>query len=313
MVPRAVCSQRGMTLIEVLVVIAIIGVLVALLVPAVQRVREAANRAECGNDLHQIALGVHQFHNAMRRLPYNQWAGQNGAGPNRQDWSWLARILPYVEQQNIYRAGNIPTATLLYSGVMDAQITVFLCPSDASSWTGPRLDAGNLQGIPVGQTNYKGVSGVNWGDDLLGIGANFKTDWRNPGTNGSFDGHSEGDGIFYRMDFRRRLPLTHITDGTSNTFMVGEDVPALDIWCSWPYSNNANGTCAIPPNAKGPNGQPYPPDNWENCESFRSRHPGGVQFACADGGVRFISDGIALPVYRALATIQGGETAAPPH
>ena len=157
-----------------------------------------------------------------------------------------------------------------------------------------------------------GVSGANWGDDLLGIGANIKTDWRNPGSNGSFDGHSRGDGIFYRMDFQRPLRLTQISDGTSNTFMIGEDVPALDIYSSWPYSNNATGTCAIPPNVRGPNGQPYPPSNWENGESFRSRHPGGVQFACADGSVRFISDGIALPVYRALATIRGGEAASVP-
>jgi len=196
--------------------------------------------------------------------------------------------------------------------VMADQIGLFLCPSDDSSWSGPRSDAGNLIGFPVGQTNYKGVAGANWGDDLLGIGPNISTDWRNPGTNGSFDGHSRGDGIFYRMDYLRLLRLTQITDGTSNTFMIGEDIPALDLYCSWPYSNNANGTCAIPPNVRGPNGQPYPPANWENAESFRSRHPGGVQFALADGGVRFISDGISLPTYRALATIRGGEAAAVP-
>jgi prepilin-type N-terminal cleavage/methylation domain-containing protein len=234
MIPIAQSSRRGMTLIEMLVVIAIIGVLIALLVPAVQKVREAANRAQCGNNLHQLALGVHHFHDAKGHLPTNRWYGQKAAGPNRQNWSWLAQLLPYIEQDNIYRTGNIPAATLLQSGIMAEQISMFLCPSDDSSWAGPRSDAGNLSGFPIGQTNYKGISGANWGDDLLGIGPNINTDWRNRGTNGSFDGHSQGDGIFYRMDFLRPLRLTQITDGTSNTFMIGEDVPALDIYCSWP-------------------------------------------------------------------------------
>jgi prepilin-type N-terminal cleavage/methylation domain-containing protein len=312
MIPSVEKKRPGMTLIELLVVIAIIGVLIALLLPAVQKVREAANRAQCANNLHQLALGVHQFHDGKGRFPWNQWFGHNAGGPNLQNWSWLAQLLPSIEQDNLYRSGKVPASTLLQSGIMADQISLFLCPSDPSSWTGPRSDAGNLTGFPVGQTNYKGVSGANWGDDLQGIGPNIKTDWRNPGTNGSFDGHSQGDGIFYRTDYWRPLRLTSILDGTSNTFMIGEDIPGLDIWCSWPYSNNANGTCAIPPNVLAPDGKPYSPINWENCESFRSRHAGGVQFALADGSTRFISDGIALPTYRALATISGGEVAAVP-
>src|SRR5260370_13727626 len=101
------------------------------------------------------------------------------------------------------------------SAALSKQVLLYLCPSDSWSLAGPRLDAGNLEGFAVGQTNYKGVSGANWGDDLLGDGgANFKTDWRNPGTNGSFDGHSNGDGIFYRLNYTRRLRLVHIRDGT---------------------------------------------------------------------------------------------------
>ena len=100
--------------------------------------REAANRVQCGNNLHQLALGVHQFHDGKGRMPYNQWYGHNGSGPNFPNWSWLAEVLPYIEQDNIYRTGNVPTSTLLQSQVMTDQITVFLCPSDPSSWTGPR-------------------------------------------------------------------------------------------------------------------------------------------------------------------------------
>src|SRR5262249_38805010 len=140
----------------------------------------------------------------------------------------------------------------------------------------------------------------------------INTDWRNRGVNGSFDGLSQGDGIFYRSDFTRPLKFVQVTDGTSTTFMIGEDVPAKNQWCSWPYANNAYGTCAIPPNVKRADGLDYPSYDWQNVWSFRSRHSGGVQFACADGSVHFVHDAIALPVYRALATIQGGEAVEAP-
>ena len=300
-------QRPGISLTELLVVLSIVAVLVALLIPAVQRIREAGNRAQCADNLKQIALAVHAYHDVNKRIPYNQF-GPYGGGPNSYAWSWLARLLPYIEQTNLYVAGQIPEQTLEQSGVMATQINLFLCPSDTAG-AGPRLDAGNLTGVAVGQTNYKGVSGANWGDDGEGNGGvDFPTDWRNPGANGSFDGHSDGDGMFYRMDYLRPLNLMHIGDGLSNTFMIGEDVPALDQFCSWPYANNAAGTCAIPPNVNAPGGGNYPPWDWQNNESFRSRHPSGLQFAYADGSVHFIADSIALSVYRAMATINGNET-----
>jgi prepilin-type processing-associated H-X9-DG protein len=260
----------------------------------------------------QIALAVHSYQDAEGRVPFGQFGDEFESGPDSWAWSWLARLLPYVEEGNLTREGRIPQITLLDSGVADRQIAIFLCPSD-NSLTGPRTDAGNLEGFPVGLTNYKGVSGSNWGDDLEGLGgANFQTDWRHQGVNGSFDGLSDGDGMFFRVDYRRRLQLAGVGDGTSNTFMIGEDVPAKDRWCSWPYANNAYGTCAIPANVRKPDGTEYDPGDWRNTWSFRSRHPGGVQFATADGSVHFISDGISLEVYRALATINGGEAASVP-
>ena len=148
---------------------------------------------------------------------------------------------------------------------------------------------------------------ANWGDDLEGDGGrNFPTEWRNEGTNGSFDGHSDGDGMFFRVDYRQPLRLIQVTDGTSNTFMLGEDLPGETQWCSWPYANNTTGTCAIPPNLMHASAGNIL-WSWENNESFRSRHPGGLHFAFADGSVRFIREDIELAVYRALATIQGGE------
>ncbi|MCI0381157.1 MAG: DUF1559 domain-containing protein [Gemmataceae bacterium] len=307
-------KRRAFTLIELLVVIAIIGILIGLLLPAVQKLREAASRAQCANNAKQLALAVHSYHDTEKRFPPNQFGPPHGTwlgGPDGQAWSWLARLLPHIEQNNLYRQGGIPLKTLLASGIMDRQISLFLCPSDGHSNSGPRLDAGNLAGYPTGQTNYKGVAGANWGDDLDGDGPNIPTDWRNKGANGSFDGHAQGDGIFYRRDFLRRLRLTHIKDGTSNTFMIGEDLPLRTWWCSWPYANNAIGTCAIPPNVKKADGKDYATWNWQNNESFRSLHPGGLHFAFADGSVRFISDAIALTTYRATATIQGGEVSGP--
>lgn len=304
-------KHRAFTLIELLVVIAIIGVLIGLLLPAVQKVREAADRLACANHLKQLALAVHNYEAAARRFPYNQFGPPYGQHKDSCAWSWLARLLPYAEQSNLYKQGQIDKNTLAQSGIAGEQIALFLCPSDDSS-QGPRLDAGNLAGFPVGQTNYKGVSGANWGDDWEGIGPFFLTDWRHQGANGSFDGHSKGDGIFYRRDFLRPLRLSDIHDGISATLMIGEDVPALTQWCSWPYANNATGTCAIPPNVKTPWGGDYPVWNWQNNESFRSRHPGGLQFAWADGSVQFISNTIDLQIYRSLATIQGDETVSVP-
>lgn len=301
-------GRHGFTLVELLVVIAIIAVLLGLVLVAVQRVRGAARRAQCANNLRQIALAVHHYHDQEQRLPYNTFSGPYGGGPDSRAWSWLARLVPYVEQNSLYQQGNIPGKTLRQSGVADQTITLYLCPSDPSSSSGPRLDAGNLKGFAVGRTSYKGVSGANWGDDLLGDGRRrFRTDWRNPGVNGSFDGHSNGDGVFYRLDYTRKMRLSFIRDGASNTFMIGEDIGNATHWSSWPYANNATGTCAIPPNVKKKNGQDYHPANWQNNESFRSAHGGGLHFAYADASVHFISDAISLPVYRAMATIAGGE------
>ncbi|MCI0639679.1 MAG: DUF1559 domain-containing protein [Gemmataceae bacterium] len=310
MIARHFQRHAAFTLIEALVVIEIIAVLLGLLLPAVQKVRERASQAQCINNLRQLSLAIHQFHDTEKRLPYGQFGAEFGTGSNSRAWSFLARLLPFLEQRSIFEQGGIPNKTLKESRIADVSIGIFHCPSDPSDQTAPQFDAGNLSGFPVGVTNYKGVSGANWGDDLQGVaGPTFPTDWRNKGTNGSFDGLSQGDGMFFRVDFRRRLRLNEIMDGTSNTFMLGEDLPGQNKWCSWPYSNNAYGTCAIPPNVRKPNGDFYPPQNWQNTWSFRSHHPGGVHFSAADASVRFVSQSIALPTYRALATISGGETA----
>ncbi len=312
------------TLIELLVVIAIIAILIALLVPAVQKVREAANRAQCANNLKQLALATHNYHDVQKTLPRNGNAfgltnshGTNGTGccgVGAPHWSWIARTLPYFEQDNLYKQGGIPDSRMNLNAnvlaVLRQDLAVLNCPSDKSVRF--RTNAADLGGTNVAVTNYKGVSGSNWGTDFFPTESNFNTQYRNPGKNGSFNGLENGDGIFWRADIRRgKFPFAKVTDGTSNTFMIGEDVPEFIQWNAWAYSNGANATCAIPPNTGITIPTPGGFGDWPNRYSFRSRHPSGLQFALADGSVRFVSESIPLLSYRAMCTVAGDETANP--
>ena len=295
------CSRSAMTLMEVLVVISIIGMLMALLLPAVQASRESARRTQCQNNLHQLSLAAHGFESARGRFPAGHFGGTFGYGPNSRAWSWEAQLLPLLERKDLYELGHVQDATLDNSIATSQQVSIFLCPSAAPSSS--RIDAGNLEGLPVGQATYKAVSGANWGDDDTQPGSTqLVTDWRNKGINGSYDGLDNGDGVMFRSDYQNPRLIAQMRDGTSRTLLLGEDVPDENQWVSWPYANNAYGTCAIPPNMTK-----YPPSNWENTWGFRSRHPGGLNFAMADGSVQWINDSIELAVYRALATINGQE------
>jgi hypothetical protein len=163
------------------------------------------------------------------------------------------------------------------------------------------------------------VSGANWGTDHYPTSGSFITPYSNPDPTNSDPNHARnglewGDGMFWRSDIRRApMRFSDILDGSSNTFLIGEDVPKFIKWNAWPYTNGAIGTCAIPPNIGI--GEPATTTtaqfgNWPERYSFRSRHPGGLQFANADGSVRFVQRNIALLTYRALATRGAGETTA---
>jgi len=301
--------RLAFTLIELLVVIAIIAILIGLLLPAVQKVRSSAARTKCQNNIRQIALAVHSYNDARGRIPYNGFLTNTGdgcCGGAQPYWSWLARVLPFLEQGNLIGSVNLDTATLLSrTDVTAQQIKLFICPSDQvvkNPWTDRAnltpgtADAGQVN---AGHTNYKGVSGSNWAWGTYVV---------NDAKYGA-DGLQSGNGLFYRTDNRRPLRLDQIADGASNTLMVGEDIPESNAHCSWPYANNAVGTCAIPLNN-------YPPGTdtwaWPDIYSFRSRHQGGAHFALADGSTRFVSDKINIGTYRALATVAGGETASVP-
>jgi prepilin-type N-terminal cleavage/methylation domain-containing protein len=319
------------TLIELLVVIAIIAILIALLVPAVQKVRDAAAMTDCRNRVKQLALACHGYHDAYKTLPRNgainnvgtgNPSGAGCCGPGDARWSWLARILPYVEQGAIYQQAGIPTTapanSVATQTVIATPIGLFFCPADSASANAPRAGNPNTSPYLAAETNYKGVMGSMWcygsyqnncpagtvggafTDASLGIA----------GGNSCYMGLDKSDGIFSRADIHWPLTLVGITDGTSNTLMIGEDLPEYDEWNDWWSSNGAIGTCAIPLNYN--EGDPGYGD-WPNLYSFRSRHSGGfVNFAAADGTVRSISSNISLTVYRQLATIAGGESAVMP-
>jgi prepilin-type processing-associated H-X9-DG protein len=117
-----------------------------------------------------------------------------------------------------------------------------------------------------------------------------------------------GNGFFFRTDYLRIHSFAIVTDGLSNTFMVGEDIPSLCTHNAWAYANGAVGTCGIGPNAKTTANQWYPTTDWQNNYSFRSRHSNGLQFCMGDGSVRFIRETIDIAAYRAAASVAGGET-----
>ena len=314
--------RSAFTLIELLVVIAIIAILIGLLLPAVQKVRDAAARSKCQNNLKQLALGVHGYQDTVGRIPYNGDPASPGCcwAATKASWSWIARMLPYIEQGPLYTsmglgsspeakqdvpnpATGTPTAAQLpiVNGVQVA-LPFLKCPADKTPEV--RTNVANWPGgTKIGSTSYKGVSGSNWqwGDAA----------WNpvtSPGYNGN--GLDNGNGMFFRSDVKRKLRLEMIIDGTSNTLMVGEDVGAMNVHNGWPYANTANGTCAIRLNNATAPGQPSfgSPGTWQNVYSFRSLHTGGANFALADGHVVFVRDSINIANYRAACTVDGRET-----
>jgi prepilin-type N-terminal cleavage/methylation domain-containing protein/prepilin-type processing-associated H-X9-DG protein len=316
-------NRSAFTLIELLVVIAIIAILVGLLLPAVQKVREAANRMSCQNNLKQLALATHTFLDRAGTFPANSIYTYDPTKPN---WSWLAHILPDIEQGNLYMAAQIganPPNNINQSLPQIAtQVKSFYCPSDGDAFLGTQSHSVNfdmndpvLGPLTYAVTCYKANIGSNWGGGPPGSSLWWGTDpeWCNPDPNNSdpkttYDGCAFGNGIMFETN--QPLRIAAVTDGTSNTILIGEALCMKDYQNAWCHMDNAIATTAYPPNAKNPRtGTDYPPDQWWNRYAFTSNHTGGAQFAMADGSVHFIQDSIDLALFRALGTRALGEVA----
>lgn len=302
----------GFTLIELLVVIAIIAVLIALLLPAVQQAREAARRSTCRNNMKQLGLALHNYHDTFTTFPY---------GWDTRGSLWSAHILPYMDQANIYNTliwqesgpGNWDLDTSPNEWACETVIPTFICPSL------PIPSQHDYNGINQrAVASYRGNAGSEASSDDQSTSNAIMPGSKSLETkdlNGMFSGCS-------------RVKIAHVTDGTSTTILLGEsqtdpdfskDGQGMDHWyigspqadpCACDGGTGgtefteAVGTTILGMNLRNTN----PAADGSLMEiTFGSWHEGGAFFTMGDGAVRFISENIDLNLYKALSTKQGGE------
>lgn len=299
--------RAGFTLVELLVVIAIIGILIALLLPAVQAAREAARRSQCSNNLKQIGLSLHNFHDTYQHFP------PAGSRCNDDGFAWSVYILPYMEHGNLYDKiqgglnnkmnpkGNPQSDQLncsAFGGAGAEVLEAFVCPSD----TLPDMKPGNQSLERCGKSNYPASVG--------------------PG-HGGFGCGCDGNGFWTRQACYKRM--ADVTDGLSSTIAVGEaggnksgDIPGADTgWFPGWAGCRGHGNCerqwrlanaANPINLRNGGGAAGTSDNVANNSGFGSLHPGGAQFLLGDGSTHFIAETVDLTTYDRLGQRNDGET-----
>ena len=296
--------RKGFTLIELLVVIAIIGILIALLLPAVQMAREAARRMSCTNNLKQIGLALHMYHDVNKRLPMG-WQGNDANGrPDWMEpsgWSWSARILPFLEQQPLYKKSvhlGMPITDPINDEARETTLKIFRCPSDTGLRTFDLKDAideeteGNNVLTTLPTSNYVGVFGTEEMHACCEPGS--------PLYNGC-----KGNGTFF---LNKGISFQDITDGLSNTFMVGE---RSSKWIYSTWTGVVPGGWHSPARVVAVASDEFPPNAIATVEqrthNFGSYHPAGTNFLLSDGHVRMVSESIDLKAYRAMCTRAQGE------
>ena len=309
------CRRRGFTLVELLVVIAIIGILIALLLPAVQAAREAARRMQCSNKLKQLGLACHNYHVTFGCFPVSIAYGPSGDGVagsiQFNGKGWIVSCLPFMEQQPLYNQFEPFFQGDMWAGggikhpdcepLMQTQLPALQCPSDPSV---QKLSDKQYQwvGTMVALTSYKGVIGNTC------MGGAWTEINKEPTPSDCHNG-SNCPGIFWRHNYIHPVKIRDVLDGTSNTFLIGEDVPKYNHHSTAFYCNGDYASCHAPLNYFP---EPNTPDHWPTVMSFRSKHPGGAQFCRADGSVSFISENIDHFLYQSLSTKAGGEVASVP-
>ena len=338
-------GRRGFTLVELLVVIAIIGILVALLLPAVQAAREAARRMSCGNNLKQLGLALHNYHDTYKIFPTNGL--QQVATPfNSTTWtnaskgSQLVKILPFMEQGPLY--DRIPFGSELnsewaaFSGttvgsnanarVWQVVIPGFLCPSytgmDRWQWSDPNNRALSCYGPSLGAQAMPSLSG----SCNLYPGNIFGTGGAGHGNSARLDQIS---GVFGRAGFSAKM--AQIKDGTANVIAMGEILPHKGDhhWNGWMHFNSLWTATTAPINwpivgigEPGWNSSTNPLGldnnngtgcngwrNWQTSQGFKSEHPGGAQFVFCDGSVHHLAETMDYVTYNRLGCRWDGQPA----
>jgi len=283
--------RPAFTLVELLVVIAIIGILVALLLSAVQAAREAARSSQCKNNLRQIGLALHQYHDVMEMLPHGWVADAPEGAPG---WGWVSGMLAFMEQgaaeQSLINR-HLPISDPANQAARELVLNFMLCPSDGM----PKQFQPGSGGFPGDNVD----EGTPWSrvarSNYIGNFGSFEIE----------DVPSAGDGVFFHNS---QVPLADVTDGLSNTLFVGERSSKLggSVWAGMIPEVNEPMARIVGLVDHGPN------DPHAHYDDFSSHHPTGVLFLLGDGSVRRIDDSVDLTIYRALATRKGNEAVPEP-